>query len=123
MDGDITGEYINGTIYVTYVYDYIRGNLVVNYVDSEGNKLTEEITSIDIIGNKYETIQKEFEGYTFITVDGETTGEYIDGTIYVTYYYDKNIGTGNIEPPQTGLDLSSLTHSTVTTELYRKEEE
>ena len=123
VDGDITGEYINGTIYVTYVYDYIRGNLVVNYVDSEGNKLTEEITSIDIIGNKYETIQKEFEGYTFISVDGETTGEYIDGTIYVTYYYDKNIGTGNIEPPQTGLDLSSLTHSTVTTELYRKEEE
>lgn len=123
VDGDTTGEYINGTIYVTYVYDYIRGNLVVNYVDSEGNKLTEEITSIDIIGNKYETIQKEFEGYTFISVDGETTGEYIDGTIYVTYYYDKNIGTGDIEPPQTGLDFGRISTSQIEIVLYRKEEE
>ena len=56
-------------------------------------------------------------------MDGDTTGEYINGTIYVTYVYDYIIGTGDIEPPQTGLDLSSLTHSTVTTELYRKEEE
>ncbi len=123
VDEDTTGEYINGTIYVTYVYDYIRGNLVVNYVDSEGNKLTEEITSIDIIGNKYETIQKEFEGYTFISVDGKTTGEYIDGTIYVTYYYDKNIGTGDIEPPQTGLDFGRISTSQIEIVLYRKEEE
>ena len=124
VDGDTTGEYINGTIYVTYVYDYIRGNLVVNYVDSEGNKLTEEITSIDIIGNKYETIQKEFEGYTFISVDGETTGEYIDGTIYVTYYYDKNIGTGDIEPPKTGVEVYNFTHLTLSGPiLYKKEEE
>ena len=104
-------------------YSALKGILVVNYLDSEGNKLTEEITTIDMVGRDYKTELKHFDGYTFITVDGEVTGTYIDGILYVTYYYDKNIGTGDIEPPQTGLDLSSLTHSTVTTELYRKEEE
>ena len=29
-------------------------------------ELYDSLSSIDIIGNKYETIQKEFEGYTFI---------------------------------------------------------
>lgn len=104
-------------------YSALKGILVVNYLDSEGNKLTEEITTIDMVGRDYKTELKHFDGYTFITVDGEVTGTYIDGILYVTYYYDKYTGTGNIEPPQTGLDLSSLTHSTVTTELYRKEEE
>ena len=104
-------------------YSALKGILVVNYLDSEGNKLTEEITTIDMVGRDYKTESKHFDGYTFITVDGEVTGTYIDGILYVTYYYEKYTGTGNIEPPQTGLDLSSLTHSTVTTELYRKEEE
>ena len=100
-----------------------KGILVINYVDSDGNKLTEEITNIGEVGEDYTTEKKNFEGYTFITVVGDTTGKYTYGTTYVTYYYDKYTGTGNIEPPQTGLDLSILTHSTVTTELYRKEEE
>ena len=86
-------------------------------------ELYDSLSSIDIIGNKYETIQKEFEGYTFISVDGETTDEYIDGTIYVTYYYDKNIGTGDIEPPQTGLDFGRISTSQIEIVLYRKEEE
>ena len=46
-----------------------------------------------------------------------------DGTIYVTYYYDKNIGTGDIEPPQTGLDFGRISTSQIEIVLYRKEEE
>lgn len=102
-----------------------KGTLVINYVDSDGNKLTEEITNIGEVGENYITEKKNFEGYTFITVVGEPIGTYIDGTIRVTYYYDKNTGTGNIEvlPPQTGFNGSNITTTNVETiTLYKKED-
>lgn len=102
-----------------------KGTLVINYVDSDGNKLTEEITNIGEVGEDYTTEKKNFEGYTFITVVGDPTGKYAYGTTYVTYYYDKNAGTGNIEvlPPQTGFNggnINTINPETIT--LYKKEE-
>ena len=102
-----------------------KGTLVINYVDSDGNKLTEEITNIGEVGENYITEKKNFEGYTFITVVGEPTGTYTNGVIYVTYYYDKNTGTGNIEvlPPQTGFTGGNITTINVETiTLYKKED-
>lgn len=106
-------------------YSALKGVLVVNHVDSDGNRLTEEVTTTDLVGNEYTTEKKDFEGYTFITVEGEPIGTYIDGTIRVTYYYDKNTGTGNIEvlPPQTGFNGSNITTTNVETiTLYKKED-
>ena len=106
-------------------YSALKGVLVVNHVDSDGNRLTEEVTTTDLVGNEYTTEKKDFEGYTFITVEGEPIGTYIDGTIRVTYYYDKNTGTGNIEvlPPQTGFNGSNITTTNIETiTLYKKEE-
>lgn len=106
-------------------YSALKGVLVVNHVDSDGNRLTEEVTTTDLVGNEYITEKKDFEGYTFITVEGEPIGTYIDGTIRVTYYYDKNTGTGNIEvlPPQTGFNGSNITTTNIETiTLYKKEE-
>lgn len=106
-------------------YSALKGVLVVNHVDSDGNRLTEEVTTTDLVGNEYTTEKKDFEGYTFITVEGEPIGTYIDGTIRVTYYYDKNTGTGNIEvlPPQTGFNGSNITTINVETiTLYKKED-
>lgn len=120
--GNEKGSYIEGETLVIYVYRHKKGTLVVNYVDSDGNKLTDEITTTDKVGEKYTTIQKEFEGYTFITVEGSTTGEYIDGTIYVTYYYDKNIGTGDIEPPVTGIEYNTYTRTINNINIYKKED-
>ena len=107
-----------------------KGTLVINYVDSDGNKLTEEITNIGEVGEDYTTEKKNFEGYTFIMVEGNPTGKYAYGTTYVTYYYDKNIGTGNIEkdnievlPPQTGFNggnITTINPETIT--LYKKED-
>ena len=106
-------------------YSALKGVLVVNHVDSDGNRLTEEVTTTDLVGNEYTTEKKDFEGYTFITVEGEPTGTYTNGVIYVTYYYDKNTGTGNIEvlPPQTGFNGSNITTTNIETiTLYKKEE-
>lgn len=106
-------------------YSALKGVLVVNHVDSDGNRLTEEVTTTDLVGNDYFTEKKNFEGYTFITVEGDPTGKYTQETIYVTYYYDKNTGTGNIEvlPPQTGFNGSNITTTNIETiTLYKKEE-
>ena len=73
--------------------------------------------------SEYTTVKKEFDGYTFIMVEGPTSGEYIDGTIYVTYYYDKNTGTGDIMPPQTGFEPSTINNNRVEViTLYKKED-
>ena len=106
-------------------YSALKGVLVVNHVDSDGNRLTEEVTTTDLVGNEYTTEKKDFEGYTFITVEGDPEGIYTEETINVTYYYDKNIGTGNIEelPPQTGFNGSNITTINVETiTLYKKED-
>ena len=102
-----------------------KGTLIINHVDSDGNRLTEEVTNVGEVGTKYTTEKKDFEGYTFITVEGNPTGEYAYETTYVTYYYDKNTGTGNVEilPPQTGFNGSNITTINVETiTLYKKED-
>ena len=111
-----------GTFSIKAAHDD-KGTLIINYVDSDGNKLTEEVTTTDLVGNEYFTEKKNFEGYTFIMVEGPASGEYIDGTIYVTYYYDKNTGTGDIMPPQTGFEPSTINNNRVEViTLYKKED-
>lgn len=76
----------------------VFGKLIVNYVDEDGNKLTDSITTEEEVDTPYSTIQKEFEGFEFIRVEGETTGKYIDGTIEVTYIYKNAVG--DVEEPE-----------------------
>ena len=99
------------------------GKVVINYLDSDSNKLTEEVTITGEVGSEYTTIKKEFDDYTFIMVEGPTSGEYDFDTIYVTYYYDKNTGTGDIMPPQTGFEPSTINSSRVEViTVYKKED-
>ena len=116
-DGEIAGA-----LAIKAAHDNI-GKVVINYVDSDGNRLTEEVTTTGEVGSEYTTIKKEFDGYTFIMVEGPTSGEYDFDTIYVTYYYDKNTGTGDIMPPQTGFEPSTINNGRVEiVTLYKKED-
>ena len=88
------------------------GKLIVNYVDLDGNKLINSITSEEEVGSKYVTEQKEFTGYQFVKVVNEPSGSYIDGTIEVTYVYKKvtnqvfeEIEEPEILPPDTNVEL------------------
>ena len=96
----------------------VKGNVIVNYVDEFGNKLTDTINLTDLVGNEYKTEELEFEGYIFAKVEGKTEGNYIDGTIEVTYYYEKE-GTGSVipQPPQTNVDNTSYYISLITSGL------
>lgn len=90
----------------------VYGKLIVNYVDEEGNKLAESIITEAEVDTLYKTEQKEFADYEFLTVDGDTEGKYIDGTIEVTYIYTNAIGDVDIpeepiEPPHTDAEVST----------------
>lgn len=89
------------------------GKLIVNYVDDQGNKLADSIITEAEVDTAYETIKKEFDGYEFLTVEGQTKGNYINGTIEVTYIYTNAIGDivvpdeKPIEPPHTDAEVTT----------------
>lgn len=103
-----------------------RGVLVVNYVDTDNNKLDDEQTYEETVGTDYTTEEKEFFGYELVKVEGNTTGKYGYDTIYVTYIYKKNICNGDTDilPPQTGVETNLFNITKVEMpKIYKKKEE
>ena len=90
--------------------EIVKGNVIATYKDTDGNELTEEVKTTDVVGKEYATSEKEFVGYVLKEIIGNETGIYTEETIYVEYIYSKAIGTGDIEelPPQTGVEQSNL---------------
>ena len=85
------------------------GNLIIRYVDREGNELLSDVTSTEMVGKNYQTNPEDILNYELVDIDGVELGEYIDGTIIVTYIYDK-VGseeTGEITPPNTGVSTTN----------------
>ncbi|HEM5491417.1 TPA: MucBP domain-containing protein, partial [Streptococcus suis] len=101
-----TGEE-NGTVtsgedkQITYVYEEVKGNVVVNYVDTEGNVIKAPVTdtaststgtAYDTTDNKPETITTE-DGTEYklvpVLTKGEENGSVVEGTTQVTYVYQK----------------------------------
>lgn len=91
VEGNTTGEYVEGETVVTYYYNKIKyGKLIVQYVDTEGN-LLEQTSETKRVGTDYTLSEtgKEIEGYTFLSVEGETTGIYKEEDTIVKYIYEK----------------------------------
>ena len=119
----INGRYTNNAyqnynfnFHMHLKYNALKGNLIVRYVDQDGNELIKEITNTGMVGNSYITELKEFDGYVFDKVEGEVEGNYIDGTIVVTYIYmnAENAKGGDVIeelPPQTGIDSQNIINS------------
>ncbi|HEM6111546.1 TPA: MucBP domain-containing protein, partial [Streptococcus suis] len=114
-----TGEE-NGTItsgedkQVTYVYEEVKGSVVVNYIDTEGNVIKAPVTdtpssstgtAYDTTDNKPTTITTE-DGTTYelvpVLTKGSETGKVVEGETVVTYVYRKvvaptpNVKTGSV---------------------------
>ncbi|HEP1812669.1 TPA: MucBP domain-containing protein [Streptococcus suis] len=86
---------------VTYVYEEVKGDVVVNYIDTEGNVIKAPVTdtpststgtSYDTTDNKPTTITTE-DGTEYklvpVLTKGEETGSVVEGTTQVTYVYQK----------------------------------
>ncbi|MDG6191605.1 MucBP domain-containing protein [Lactococcus garvieae] len=65
-------------------------DVTVKYVDTEGNKISDDVVKSGAIGDNYSTEQKDIEGYTFKEVQGNATGQFTDSPQTVTYVYTKN---------------------------------
>ena len=94
----------------TYITEVeIPGNVIVKYVDretgkeityteqAEGEEPVEKTYGYEIeglAGDRYTTEQKEIPAYTYIENSGNTAGNMIEGTIEVTYYYERTKAGG-----------------------------
>ncbi|HFU4074269.1 TPA: MucBP domain-containing protein, partial [Streptococcus suis] len=115
--GNEDGEVVEGTTEVTYVYEEVKGDVVVEYYDTEGNLIsgtsdsgeTVETKEVDTpstsTGTSYNT-DEDHKPKTITTQDGtvyyykevkntsaSTTGEVVEGTTTVQYVYEK---AGNV---------------------------
>ena len=102
--GDETGKVKAGeTTEVTYVYKEITGNVVVHYVDTEGNTLAADTKDVEngSLSDKYDTtdnkpakLEKDGTVY-YLTAkelkDGSKpeNGAVVEGTTEITYVYEK----------------------------------
>ena len=103
-EGEETGEVESGTTKeVTYVYKEVKGNVVVKYVDTEGNTLADDEqdetdaslnVKYDTTDHKKESIEKDGVKY-YLTEKAlkddskPATGDVVEGTTTVTYVYEK----------------------------------
>ena len=75
----------------------IPGNVVVKYVDkSTGTEIAEGYELEGLAGDKYNTEKKDIYGYTFVESTNNTSGNMIEGTIEVIYYYERTDAGGVI---------------------------
>ena len=84
----------------------VKGSVIVNYVDDKGNVLLNPILLTGKVGSTYITEEKSFMDYVLIDVLGDKNGQYIDGTLEITYVYTELGKGGDVEemPPQTGVE-------------------
>ena len=69
----------------------VKGNVIVKYVDVSTNKtIAENKTLTGKVGTAYETSLESIPGYIVVSATPENyKGNYVDGTITVTYKYQK----------------------------------
>ncbi|HFI0248215.1 TPA: MucBP domain-containing protein [Streptococcus suis] len=104
--GNETGEVVAGeTLEVTYVYKLVEGDVIVHYVDTEGNTIADDVTDTQITdtGTDYDTTDnkpnkivndKTGDVYYILPTDevkagDKETGKVVEGTTEVTYIYQK----------------------------------
>lgn len=119
-DKELTEEkYVLDVTKETYIYEDIKGDLIVRYITIFNETLSPNEKSTEKVGTDYKTEQKEFEYYKLVEIRGNETGKYIDGTIEVVYVYEFVGGTGgNDEPidpnfPATGVETNNALEYTL----------
>ncbi|MGU8049210.1 MucBP domain-containing protein, partial [Streptococcus suis] len=103
--GKEDGKVVEGTTEVTYVYELLQGDVIVHYVDTEGNTIADDVTDqtitdtgtdYDTKDNKPEKIVNDKTGDVYyilpkdeVKAGDKETGKVVEGTTEVTYIYEK----------------------------------
>ncbi|WP_285121659.1 MucBP domain-containing protein [Lactococcus petauri] len=95
VQGDASGKFTDQAQTVTYVYTknelpHVTGTILVQYVDTNGQSISEDVVKSGIVGEGYSTEKKDIKGYTFKEVRGNAAGHYTDQVQTVSYIYTKN---------------------------------
>lgn len=95
MQGKPSGQFTAQAQTVTYVYTKneipnLTGTVLVKYVDTDGNKISEDVVKSGTVGEDYSTEKKAIKGYTFKEIQGEAAGQFKDQPQTVTYVYTKD---------------------------------
>ena len=69
-------------------------DITARYINTDGNKISENIVKSGNIGEDYTTEQKDIDGYTFKEVQGNVSGQFTNQAQTVTYIYTKNLISG-----------------------------
>ena len=104
--GSEKGEVVPGVTKVTYVYEEVKGDVVVNYVNTDGKVIATQVvdtkttstgTAYDTTDNKPEKIVEDATGdvyyYKEVQAGSNEKGKVVEGTTEVTYVYEK---AGNV---------------------------
>ncbi|WP_449451839.1 MucBP domain-containing protein, partial [Streptococcus suis] len=101
-----TGSSTIEDILVTYVYEELKGSVVVKYVDTAGNSISDDVVDMEesSVGVSYDTADHKptmflvknadetVTAYVFKDVSSETspeTGKVVEGETVVTYIYEE----------------------------------
>lgn len=90
--GNPTGKFTDQVQTVTYVYvknPVKAAEVTAKYVDTDGNKISDDVVRTGNIGDDYSTEQKAIDDYTLKEVQGNPTGKYTDQAQTVIYVYMK----------------------------------
>ena len=104
-EGDETGTIVEGTIEVTYVYELVTGDVLVHYVDKDGNTISDDVVDEEDapVNDDYDTTDHKpteisYNGHIYRLVptltEGNETGQVVEGTTEVTYVYE--LVTGDV---------------------------
>ena len=90
-------------IIVNYYYDQLKGVVITRYLDEDTK---EELLPTSRIGynygDRYSTIKRTIDNYTWTRTDGIENGTVGENQIVVTYYYKINIGRLTVEHLESG---------------------
>lgn len=101
VDGNKTGKVQKDTQYVVFHYvstqeekpetpvEKETGFVYVSYVTEDGQNLAASLEISGVVGTAYTTEEKSFEGYEFISVEGNATGTISAEIVSVKYIYKK----------------------------------
>ncbi|MBC2096156.1 MucBP domain-containing protein [Listeria welshimeri] len=75
---------------VTFIYQKVNdGQVIVDYVDKKGEKLTDSVVLTGKLNTNYTTTAKKITGYKLYKKPKNAVGKFSDSVQTVTYVYDK----------------------------------
>ncbi|WP_270245324.1 MucBP domain-containing protein [Lactococcus lactis] len=90
----LTNPFARTQIKVNVESPTVAGDVTAKYVDTDGNKISDDVVKSGNVADAYTTEQKTIDGYTFKEIQGIATGTFTDQAQTVTYVYTKALVAG-----------------------------